>query len=959
MDSKHTTQLDLTSPDDALAWLEGFKAKGRTEKKVDIEADATQNPPVQRDYQLTDYFLSKCGINAIKKLNSLVAPNRLSDLKFDQIERHIETYIKPRERLVVAERTNFLSTSQKPDENAEDFLARLREAARYCDFGKIKTAPDPEAEMIRLRFIAGLHDSESKIRLLESLRQDDTKPVEDLVALIQFRQQAAKFAVTHTEAPDLTIGAVDRRVNRRSQPRNSGRQQNGAGCKRCGNSHTGLKCPAMDKSCRKCGMRGHYERVCLTKSSRSSENYLQEEDEETETLLALFWTDEYTGGIRKQAEFTSIELSDRHVLRMQVDTGAGLSVISTKMWDEIGQPQLTAPSERIESFDCHKMKYEGFLETSFKWKGQEYNGRFPVVHSSKSFGLLGRDVLSKGVFSVTTHGEVDDVAFLPTVKGVKASMKLKDGVQAKFCKARTVPVPMESAVNLEIERLIKKGILVPIEECVENASPVVWQRKKNGGLRFCADYKVHMNDKILDEAYPLPNMESIFRDLKGAKHFARIDISSAYHQIELEESAQLMLVVNTSRGLLKPTRLMMGMKNASAIFQRALEQVLKGLICIIFQDDVLVWGHTESQLQKRLRAVRDRLKDKGFTINEDKSISCSREVAFLGFRISEEGIKPDEKHLQNIKGITSPSDYKEAQHFVGLMNFFGRLIPHFAQKVAPINEVIAKHPGKFQWTSQAERAFQHLKNLIAANPVVQPYSLEKEVTLTTDASEMAIAGVLTQEGHPVIYVSRKLSEAEQRYANIEREALAIVWSCQRLRQFLIGRKFSLHTDHKPLEALFCPNRELPKVASARILRWATLMLAFDYNIVYRPGSEIPHADALTRLRIAREELEGDNDGCTICYEEEVQDVWFADDPTGLSLEQIRTEYEHDPITKRIMRRIVADNWQGCSESEMPLKRVRDALTVEKGLIYVKSNIYVPPALREKAIKAAHDAHLGI
>ena len=137
---------------------------------------------------------------------------------------------------------------------------------------------------------------------------------------------------------------------------------------------------------------------------------------------------------------------------------------------------------------------------------------------------MGRDVLSKGVFSVTTHGEVDDVVFLPTVKGVKASMKLKDGVQAKFCKARTVPVPMESAVNLEIERLIKKGILVPIEEGVENASPVVWQRKKNGGLRFCADYKVHMNDKILDEAYPLPNMESIFRDLKGAKHFARIAV---------------------------------------------------------------------------------------------------------------------------------------------------------------------------------------------------------------------------------------------------------------------------------------------------------------------------------------------------------------------------------------------------------------------------------------------------
>ena len=151
--------------------------------------------------------------------------------------------------------------------------------------------------------------------------------------------------------------------------------------------------------------------------------------------------------------------------------------------------------------------------------------------------------------------------------------------------------------------------------------------------------------------------------------------------------------------------------------------------------------------------------------------------------------------------------------------------------------------------------FERLKSELASKPVVQHYSLEKEVTIITDASEKAIGGVLYQEGHPVSYVSKTLCQAEQRYSNIEREALAMVFVVKRLKQFLPGRKFYLETDHRPLEFIFAPNKELPKTVSATITRWAISLMAFDHEIIYKEGSSIPHADAMSRLNFDRDDDE--------------------------------------------------------------------------------------------------------
>ena len=175
---------------------------------------------------------------------------------------------------------------------------------------------------------------------------------------------------------------------------------------------------------------------------------------------------------------------------------------------------------------------------------------------------------------------------------------------------------------------------------------------------------------------------------------------------------------------------------------------------------------------------------------------------------------------------------KQLESFVGLANFYGRMIPDFAPKMLPLNEIRKE---EFRWEKEEQNAFENIKNELCANPPVQPYSLTKEATVTTDASEKAIGGVLSQEGHPVIYVSRKLSQTEQNYSNIEREALAIVFVVTRLKQFLLGRRFTLQTDHKPLKYLFAPDEEIPKTASARIRRWTIVLMGFDFELKYTPG----------------------------------------------------------------------------------------------------------------------------
>ena len=221
--------------------------------------------------------------------------------------------------------------------------------------------------------------------------------------------------------------------------------------------------------------------------------------------------------------------------------------------------------------------------------------------------------------------------------------------------------------------------------------------------------------------------------------------------------------------------------------------------------------------------------------------------------------------------------------------------------------------------------------------------------MTTDASEKAIGGVLSQ-GHPVIYVSRKLSQAEQNYSNIEREALAIVFVVTRLKQFLLGRRFTLQTDHKPLKYLFATDEEIPKTASARIRRWAIALRGFDFELKYTPGEQNPHTDALSRL-----DFDDDDDNDRVCFA--LENIYFVQSDL-VKQSDIKTELGSNRLFQDVIKRIKSGIWKQCSEAEKGFEQQKDALTIHNGIIFRGVVPFIPPKLRLMLMAKAHETHPG-
>ena len=150
------------------------------------------------------------------------------------------------------------------------------------------------------------------------------------------------------------------------------------------------------------------------------------------------------------------------------------------------------------------------------------------------------------------------------MKGYKAHLKLIPGTQPIFCKARKIPLPIQDKVTEKLEQMVRQGILEPVQPGgVTTESPVAWQRRKSGELRFCVDLKVHINGNVMDEDYPIPDIKTIFHNIHGASYLVKIDLSEAYYQIELDEEAKDICTMNTSQGLFKMCRLPQGLKNSS------------------------------------------------------------------------------------------------------------------------------------------------------------------------------------------------------------------------------------------------------------------------------------------------------------------------------------------------------------------------------------------------------------
>ena len=380
------------------------------------------------------------------------------------------------------------------------------------------------------------------------------------------------------------------------------------------------------------------------------------------------------------------------------------------------------------------------------------------------------------------------------------------------------------------------------------ASPVVMVKKKDGSMRFCVDFR-KMNDATIKDAHPLPRIDDTLESLHGAQYFSTLDLKSGYWQVPIKEEDKEKTTFRTSSGqLYEFNQLPFGLCNAPATFSRLMDRTLAGLawnICLYYLDDIIVFSATWAEHLEKLRAVFERLRRANLKLGAHKCHLAAREVSFLGYKVTPEGLEPEPRLMEAISKLPPPINVSEVRSFLGLVGYYRRFVKKFSDKVAPLNALLRKDQA-WKWTQECQYAFETLKGEITSRPVSAYPDFSKPFRLYTDASNIGLVAILAQkqEGKEKIIccASRTLNNAETNYSTTKKECLAIVWGVQVFRPFLVATHFEILTDHYALQWL----RSM-KSTSAILHRWAAALEDYRFTIIHKPGKFQGHVDALSRL----------------------------------------------------------------------------------------------------------------
>ena len=278
---------------------------------------------------------------------------------------------------------------------------------------------------------------------------------------------------------------------------------------------------------------------------------------------------------------------------------------------------------------------------------------------------------------------------------------------------------------------------------------------------------------------------------------------------------------------------------------------VNGIVCQM--DDVLVFGSTKEEHDARLAQVLKRIANTGVTLNRDKCLFGQERINFLGHVIDKNGISPDPDKLSAILKMKEPTSITEVCHFMGMVNQLGKFSPKIATISQPLRDLSSKQT-PWTWGHSQEVAFQAVKDKLTKPPVLALYDPKAPTKVSADASSYGLGAVLLQKLHegwrPVAFASRSMSEVEQRYAQIEKEALAYTWATEKFADYLIGMNFTVETDHKPLIPLLS-TKQLSSLPP-RVLRFRLHMDRFDFTISHVPGKHLCTADTLSRSPVARQ-----------------------------------------------------------------------------------------------------------
>ena len=896
------------------------------------------------------------------------------------------SYAKPRSNFRVA-RFRLLGSAQQPGESVDSYVKNLRQLLAQCDY----EMEERETILVDV-FIFGLHLKSVQSSLL---KEGKALTIDEALRVARTEEATRQHVdiIRGGNREDRTVDRIQAITPRRQQKKFEPPSRQ---CGNCGRQHEYGCCPAKGQTCKACGKTGHWQRVCRSRKRQSSAlpraakvNELRNEQNGT-TEVYFDTVDVDSAHITENstqafAQLTFISGSKRINLKCKVDTGAEGNVmpISTyrRLSADIDTP-LTSSTSRIFAYGGATVRHLGITSFNIQHNGKESTASFFVTDTAGPV-LIGlptcRDLeLVSFHFSVKLSA-LDDLPSMTASPRSTGDEQFRQRILSEYADVfdgigcfdekvkvfvdpsvppvihppRRVPVSLKEKFKRELDTLTEQGIISPVTHPTDWVNSCVCVTKKNGQLRLCLDPR-DLNRAVKRPHYVTPTLDDILDKLHGAKWFSMLDARSGYWNLKLDKESADLTTFNTSWGRYRFDRLPMGLSCAQDEFQRAIDRTFGDIPNVLgIADDLVVVGFQEDgrDHDKALKTVLRRARERGPRFNEDKLIVRAKEIPFFGHIIGSGGIRPDPVKTDAIRNMEPPRNEKELQSFLGMVNYLNRFSSRLASLTSPLRELL-KRDSVYRWGPEFQRALDDVKKEIAQTATLRYYDPHKQLILQVDASSIGLGAALIQENGPIAFASKALTDTESRYSNIEREMLGIVFGLERFHHYVYGRPVIVHTDHKPLEAIAKKNLAN---APPRLTRMLLRAQRYDFNVIYRPGKEVPVADALSRI--------------SPCDGDEIKDIDVAvhlmdnqlhASPTCLS--DIRRETARDSELNAVAEAVL-NGWptqrSDCPSSILPYWNYRDELGLQDGLLLKGSRIVIPATLKTRILSQLHAAHQGM